>query len=361
MMFSTWITTLCLAASIRSDAPAATPFRQPQLAVVRDGAVVMTFGGGPAIYFASSKDGGQTFGNPVKITETGALALGRHRGPRIVALREALVVTAISGDRVATGAHAHGLPEAGNLVAWRSTDQGRTWTRASVVNDIPGAAREGLHAMVPLAGGSGLFAVWLDLREKGTRLYGAKSTDGGLTWSKNVPVYESPDGTICQCCHPSLAVDTSGAIRVMWRNVMDGSRDMFVAVSTDGGAHFSQNRKLGDGTWKLNACPMDGGGFVVVDGKITSAWRRENTIYLSEEGAPERAVGSGKDVAIVRTGKGPYLAWTREGNVVALSPGDKEPVIIGKDGGFATLLAMPDGSVLAAWESQGAIETRVLR
>lgn len=360
-MFSTWITTLWLAASIRPDAPSATPFRQPQLALAADGKVVMAFGGGSSIYFAASKDGGQTFGAPVKIAETAALALGRHRGPRIVALRDALVVTAISGERVATGAHAHGLPEAGNLTAWRSTDQGRTWTRASVVNDVPGAAREGLHAMVPLAGGKGLFAVWLDLREKGTRLYGARSTDGGVTWSKNVPVYESPDGTICQCCHPSLAVDASGVIRVMWRNVMDGSRDMYVAVSTDGGAHFAQSRKLGDGTWKLNACPMDGGGFVVADDKVTSAWRRENAIYLSEEGKPERAVGTGKDVAIARNSKGPYLAWTQEGNIVALTPGAKDPAMIGKDGGFAALLAMPDGSVLTAWESQGAIETRVLR
>jgi hypothetical protein len=247
------------------------------------------------------------------------------------------------------------------LTAWRSTDHGRTWTKTGAVNDVPGAAREGLHAVVPLAGGKGLFAVWLDLREKGTRLYGAKSVDGGSTWSKNVPVYESPDGTICQCCHPSLAVDASGAIHVMWRNVMDGSRDMYAAVSTDGGAHFAQSKKLGDGTWKLNACPMDGGGFVVVDGKITSAWRRENTIYLSEEGSAERAVGTGKDVAIARNRKGPYLAWTREANVVALAPGDKEPVMIGKDGGFATLLPLVDGSVLAAWESQGAIETHVLR
>jgi hypothetical protein len=72
-------------------------------------------------------------------------------------------------------------------------------------------------------------------------------------------------------------------------------------------------------------------------------------------------MGTGKDVAITRNSKGPYLAWTQEGNVVAWTPGAKDPVILGKDGGFATLLAMPDGAVLAAWESQGAIETRVLR
>ena len=57
-----------------------------------------------------------------------------------------------------------------------------------------------------------LFAAWLDKRGKGTQLYGARSTDGGATWSKNIPIYKSPEGTICECCHPSIAIDAAGQI-----------------------------------------------------------------------------------------------------------------------------------------------------
>src|SRR5260370_1332262 len=130
-----------------------------------------------------------------------------------------------------------------------------------VINDAPAAAREGLHSMV--AGGGLLFATWLDDRAQGKRLYGATSKDAGLTWSKNVEVYESPSGTICQCCHPTALIDGNGVIHVMWRNALDGNRDMYVAHSKDGGVSFGRARKLGEGSWELNACPMDGGGLAI--------------------------------------------------------------------------------------------------
>jgi hypothetical protein len=335
------------------------PFRQPQLAAAH-GQVAMAFGGGSSIYFAASPDNGATFAKPVKVAETGALALGRHRGPRLIILKDALLISAIAGEKVATGTHAHGLPEAGNLIVWRSTDKGVTWKQASVINDVPGAAREGLHAIAAAANGK-LFAVWLDLREKGTQLYGSQSADGGVTWSKNALVYSSPDGTICQCCHPSLTIDAKGGVWAMWRNVLDGSRDMHLIHSANG-EKFEDVRKLGQGTWKLNACPMDGGGFVVdKDGKVTSAWRRDGEIILDEAGKPERSIGAGKDVAIARSKRGVYAAWTKDSAVHVLEPGASESKLIGPAGGFASLLALRDGSILAAWEANGSIETAQLK
>ena len=58
--------------------------------------------------------------------------------------------------------------------------------------------------MVSLPDGS-LYATWLDTPGKGKRLMGARSDDGGATWSKNLIIYQSPDGTVCECCHPSVA------------------------------------------------------------------------------------------------------------------------------------------------------------
>ena len=52
-----------------------------------------------------------------------------------------------------------------------------------------------------------MFATWLDDRGKGKRLYGASSKDGGASWSRNVLIYESPSGTICQCCHPTAIIE----------------------------------------------------------------------------------------------------------------------------------------------------------
>src|SRR5437667_228006 len=89
----------------------------------------------------------------------------------------------------------------------------------------------GLYRQPPpaVAADGHLAAAWLDDRigPKGKRLWGAFSSDAGATWSKNVMLYENPGGTICECCHPSLAALGRGEFAVMWRNAMDGYRDFY--------------------------------------------------------------------------------------------------------------------------------------
>ncbi len=348
---------LLMAPRITPETPA-VPFRQPQLAAAY-GQVAMTFGAGSSIYFTSSPDEGKTLGPLTRVADAGALALGRHRGPRVVILKDSLVISAVVGAKASSGPHAHGLPEEGNLTVWRSTDRGSTWTRTAVVNDVAGSAREGLHAMASDATGN-LTAVWLDLRSKGTQLYGARSTDGGVSWSKNTLVYASPDGTICQCCDPALAIDDSGRVWVMWRNALDGSRDLYVASARDG-VQFAGTRKIGTGTWKIDACPMDGGGIVVDKGQVVSAWRREGDVFLAEPGQAERRIGTGKDIAIARSAAGIYVAWTKGGAIEILPPKASAPQVLETEGGFVNLVALPDGSVLAAWEAHDSIETKRIK
>jgi hypothetical protein len=129
-------------------------------------------------------------------------------------------------------------------------------------------------------------------------LFGAWSKDSGVTWRPNVQLYESPDGTICQCCHPFAAFAESGAIEVMWRNCVGGARDLYLLRSAEATQSFGKQEKLGNGTWMINACPMDGGGLAHAAGRTITAWRREQQIFLAEPGKPETPIGEGKDVAI---------------------------------------------------------------
>jgi len=329
-----------LMASIAGPVPAGA--RQPQMAAGQ-GKVVMTFGAGKAIYFTASADGGRSFSAPVKVADAGALALGHHRGPRVAMVPGAVVISAVTGEK----------PGSGELRAWRSVDGGRTWAPAGVINDTSGAAREGLHAMAADGRGN-LFAVWLDLRARGTRLYGARSSDGGRRWGRNVEIYASPSGTICQCCDPSLAFDETGRVWVMWRNVVDGARDLYVTSSRDG-AHFEAARKIGRGTWKLDACPMDGGGITAGDGGAITAWRRERAVYVARDMGPERMAGTGRDVAIAETAHGPFVAWSRGGGLEVLRPGAASAEPLAVNGSFVSLTALPEGGVLAAWETTNGI------
>lgn len=331
-------------AQLRPDA-ATIDFKQPQLAV-DERIVAVAFGGGNAVYFSGSSDRGFVFSKPVKVAEAEGLMLGRHRGPRIALTPQAVVVSAIAK---------------GDLTAWRSIDGGNTWSGGVRVNDVPDSAREGLHAMA--AGADGLlYAAWLDLRGKGTKLYGAYSKDGGRTWSPNVQIYASPESTICECCHPSVIVDAGGAVSAMWRNSLKGSRDMYLAQSTDGGRTFRQAEKLGAGTWPLKACPMDGGGIAVnTEGRLVSVWRRDREVFLATADGAETRIGTGKDPAIAAGKDGVYAAWSGTRGLEARIPGRSEPVHLAAEGGYVQLAAMSDGSVIAAWETKGIIHIRTVR
>ncbi len=140
------------------------------------------------------------------------MSLGMRRGPRIAHSGKSIVITAIGG--------VEGKGKDGDILAYHSDDNGKTWIGPSRVNDVESSAREGLHAMTASSEGI-LWCVWLDLREKGTQIFASKSSDQGRTWSKNVHVYRSPDGSVCECCHPSI-VATRNSLHVLFRNSING-------------------------------------------------------------------------------------------------------------------------------------------
>ena len=322
------------------------PLKQPQIAASGQ-TIALTYGAGNSVYFARSTNGGKTFSTPVKVAEVPFLALGNHRGPRVVTSGKTLVITAIAGTVKFKN---------GNLMSWNSTDNGKSWSQGVRINDVPESAREGLHGIAAAEDGK-VWTVWLDLREKGMRLYGSLSNDGGRTWAANQEIYASPDGHICECCHPTAYIGPKGELYAMWRNWLSGSRDMHYAVSTDRKTWKVQ--KLGTGTWPLNACPMDGGG-LAIDGKgvFHSTWRRDGVVYGTTAQGAEVPLGKGKNPAIAAGKDGRYIIWTEGMRVMLSKPGAEEPVDLGM-GAFPVLAG--SGPVYAAWEHHGSISVEPIQ
>jgi hypothetical protein len=314
---------------------------QPQVAVAPSGVIHVVFGRkeSGAIFHVGSRDGGRTWSKPVQVERMPKLALGMRRGPRITATDKLATVTAIShGD--------------GNLHAWTSADGGATWSPTAEVNDTPQSAREGLHA---LAGdGRGLVAVaWLDDRAGAKEVWSAVSRDGGATWGRNVQTYKSPEGHVCECCAPTVAVDAQGRIAIMWRNSLAGSRDMFTAVSSDGGSTYGAAQKLGSGTWKLNACPMDGGAIAFgASGKLMAAWRRERTVFATEGAGPEQRLADSALQPLIVVGKsGAYYLWESGGGLV-LRKGSSSPQRLAGNARFAAAAPLPNRGIIVVWEGE---------
>lgn len=300
---------------------------QPQLAV-SGGRAFTDCGQGDRVVVFASKDQGRTFGKPVTLPTSGHLMLGMRRGPRVAISGASVVVSAVFGQK--------GGGADGDLFAWRSRDEGQTWSGPAKVSDVPGAAREGLHGMAASSSGR-VACVWLDLRGSGTEVWAATSPDGGASWGRNVRVYRSPDGHVCECCHPSVAFGPKGELYVMFRNWLGGSRDMYLSTSRDGGSTFGAAEKLGLGTWPLNACPMDGGSIGVgADGSVTTAWRRGGKVFLCQPGKPETEIGEGVQPWMSGDGS---VVWERDGRIFGLSGGKVRDLGAGSrpmvDGGLA--------------------------
>jgi hypothetical protein len=331
--------------SVASGPPFASA-KQPQVAVGPNGAVHVTFGIGNAVYCANSADGGHTFQPPAKVDEAGKLSLGMRRGPRVTATQSAVTVAAVCGER--------GGGKDGDVLAWRSADGGQTWKASVKVNRSPGSAREGLHDLAVAPDGR-LFCVWIDLRNGVSQLFGAASTDGGATWGEDRLVYAAPAGGICPCCQPSACFDAKNRIHVLWRNNIADDRDMYLISSADDGRTWDAPRKLGQGTWHLRACPMDGGGLAADEfGAIHTIWRRDKAIFRCVDGAAESSLGIGEQGRAARGPDGVYLTWiaARQGTLFILPPKAERPRRLAAKAADPVIAAAADGRgpVVIVWE-----------
>src|SRR5690606_30487486 len=111
-----------------------------------------------------------------------------------------------------------------------------------------------------------------------------------------------------------------------------GHRDMYFAVSRDGGGRFSDARKLGQGSWKLDACPMDGGCLAVsAKGEMTTVWRREQQVFCTEsDDRSETLLGPGQQPWTAASADGAYFVWLgeRPGTLWLRAPAAEQPVAL---------------------------------
>jgi hypothetical protein len=342
--------TLLVAATGNPSAETRLPCRQPQLAAADSGVYLACGDPAGSILVARSTDEGGRFAPLTPIRINGALALGNHRGPRVAASGSTVLVSAI------VGAPGSKRGASGDLTVWRSRDGGRTWSAPAVVNDVSNAAREGLHAMALQGGRAAL--LWLDLRDGSMRLMSAASADGGRTWGPDRLAYDGATA-ICTCCHPSILI-AGARVVAMFRNDLNGARDMYTIESADGGATWSAARKVGTGTWPINMCPMDGGAIALDrSGDPIATWRREGTIYLGGTNREVR-VGDGVNPALAMAGATPVVVWNADAGLVA-KWGDAPAQPIAPRGGFASAAPLGGANrIVVAYEDGGETTVQVL-
>jgi len=150
----------------------------------------------------------------------------------------------------------------------------------------------------------------------------------------------------------------------MFRNALDGARDMYITESKDGGKTFDTARKLGEGTWKVAACPMDGGALAIdAAGTLASIWRREQVIFTSGPDAPERKLQTGEQPWITSSTAGAFSVWLehRGGDLLLLEPKAEAPVKLASNANDPMIACSADGKgpVVVVWESTAHDKTAI--
>lgn len=231
------------------------------------------------VYLAISRDGGRTFGPPVRVNATaGEARINGEIAPRVALLprRGAAPVITVTWNAKDAGTQ---------IKTTRSLDGGRTFA-APIALQSGVAGERGWPASAMDASGT-LHTIWLDHRAMAAgKTAGAapapRGEHDGVAMAQKSGLYYAADGVperelftgVCYCCKTAIATGPKGEIYAAWRHVFAGNmRDMGFTMSRDGGRTFAPLTRVHEDGWSIQGCPDDGPAMAVdAKGTIHLLW-----------------------------------------------------------------------------------------
>jgi len=342
----------------------------------RESLVVAAWGasrdGAADVYAAVSRDGGRSFGTPIRVNATpGEAALGGERAPRVaIAARKdgpaigVLWTAKAAAASAGAAAGSNGVPAAGPVIRLaESIDLGRTFAAPI---DLSGRNAPGIRGWAALAAGAdgAWYAAWLDGRAEvakraaaapaaaaaptgGHQHHGGSTGAGPLQEVYYRVVGADPQATealgatgVCFCCKtailgPAAAGGRLGArdMVLAWRHIFPNSeRDIAMSVLDGSSGRPGRSIRVSDDHWQLQACPDDGPGLAAGgSGTIHVVWPT-----LAEP----RPDASGPEKAI-------YHARTNDGRTFTPRRRLDRP---GSGAAHPVVAALASGSAVALWD-----------
>lgn len=225
-----------------------------------DGSLWVTFVQDEHVYVSRSMDAGASYSLPIMVNqEAENIEFNGENRPKII----------VNGDEIYLTWTLKTSPQfTGEIRFSRSTDGGRSYSSPRTVNDDNLFAGHRFESLFLTEAGQ-LFVTWIDKRDleaateegqeySGAAVYYAVSSDGGASFSQNYRVSNHS----CECCRIAIAPRGRENIAILWRQIFGvTTRDHAIAVLTPEGEMLESHRASYD-DWQINACPHHGPSMV---------------------------------------------------------------------------------------------------
>ena len=293
--------------------------------------------------YATSTDGGVSFGEPIAVPPSSKVKPHSENLPKVI-FKPSGEIIALWGAASTSTINKY----AGSVYYAQSFDEGKTWSDAKpLVSDTAGYDQR--YFDVALLPNGEAAIVWLDNRkqpeQEGSALYYATTSGrNGFVGEKRI------NQPCCQCCRTDLLVDSKSNVHVLFRGILqDSIRDMVHIVSTDGGQSFSAPKRISDDNWVLNACPHTGPAMTENAEGLHFAWytggKAKGTFYTQSK---DNGNSFGLHDSISFAGKHPQLAADVKGAIAIvwdenIKAGDQFYSRIGMQ------TRTPDGNSIQKW------------
>ncbi len=273
---------------------------QPQIAIF-GGVAHLVYLKGPErgcdVFYTRSTDAGQSWAPAIRVnSEPGsAIAVGTIRGARIAIGRDA---------------HVH--------VLWNGPgNEASLWYASSVDGKTFRGQRNMLGNTTHLDGGSAIAAdetghvdivfhaapVGAPAGEASRRVFLARSTDDGRTFSVESPI-DQPAVGVCACCSLMANINDAGHLLVLYRGAAGGiHRDIRMLDVLGNKVSASEIDR-----WSIGTCPMSSG---VMTRTGQFAWENNGQVFMSPSVSPTGAGDRRKYPTLATNANGQTLmAWT---------------------------------------------------
>jgi len=252
---------------------------QPQAAVDELGILhLVYFTGEPQggdLYYVRRDAGKAEFTSPMRVnSESGsAVAIGTIRGASLAVGKNGRVHVAWNGRHKPDG---YDTP----MLYARMNDARTGFDPQINVMQFSGGLDGGGSIAADKSGA--VYVAWHGRGEKegeeNRRVWVARSTDEGKTFSRETAAWKEPTGA-CGCCGMRAFADRRGRVHLLYRAATEKvDRDMYLLSSENRGRTFSGT--LLD-KWNLNACPMSSAALADGANGPLAAWETQGQVYFA--------------------------------------------------------------------------------